>query len=179
MVDKSYLLQIWLVLFTHQPHFFHYLSECSKISLFFKYYGSHFGSTEKDLNTRIALAWVAFARLNPLLKASRPIIKFNMRLLNAACISIVLYGCESWVLTEPLKKSGHIRQDMLSNYPGLINWTGGPYEFIWKSIWKTRNYKRKYCSTQFEIKSEIANLNSQNGQKGNTIHLHLLQIWDS
>ena len=70
----------------------------------FKYLGSHIGSTEKDVSTRIALAWVAFARLKPLLRASRPTIEFKMRLFNAACISILLYGCESWVLTEPLKK---------------------------------------------------------------------------
>ena len=70
----------------------------------FKYLGSHVGSTEKDVNTRIALAWVAFARLKPLLRASRPTIEFKIRLFNAACISILLYGCESWVLTEPLKK---------------------------------------------------------------------------
>ena len=70
----------------------------------FKYLGSYVGSTEKDVNTRIALAWVAFARLNPLLRASRPTIEFKIRLFYAACISILLYGCESWVLTEPLKK---------------------------------------------------------------------------
>ena len=70
----------------------------------FKYLGSYVGSTEKDVNTRIALAWVAFARLKPLLRASRPTIEFKIRLFNAACISILLYGCESWVLTEPLKK---------------------------------------------------------------------------
>ena len=65
----------------------------------FKYLGSHVGSTEKDVNTRIALAWVAFARLKPLLRASRPTIEFKIRLFNPACISILLYGFESWVLT--------------------------------------------------------------------------------
>ena len=47
---------------------------------------------------------MAFARLEPLLRASRPTIEFKIKLLNVACISILLYGCESWVLTETLKK---------------------------------------------------------------------------
>ena len=67
----------------------------------FKYLVSQYiSSTEKDLNTRIALAWMAFARLNR----------------------------ESWVLTEPLKKKARrIHQDMLPNYP--VSYTGGsPYE---------------------------------------------------
>jgi hypothetical protein len=69
-----------------------------------KYLGAHVGSTEKDVKCRIALAWLAFSRLKPILKAARPTAKFKMRLFNAACIPVLLYGCESWVLTEPLLK---------------------------------------------------------------------------
>ena len=36
--------------------------------------------------------------------ASGPTIEFKMRLFKATCISILLYGCETWVLTEELKK---------------------------------------------------------------------------
>lgn len=70
----------------------------------FKYLGAHVGSTEKDVKSRIALEWLAFAKLKPILKAARPTVKFKMRLFNAACISVLLYGCESWVLTESLLK---------------------------------------------------------------------------
>ena len=70
----------------------------------FKYLGSYVGSSAKDASTRIALAWVAFNKLKPILKATRPTTKFKMRLFNAACISVLLYGCESWVLTETLLK---------------------------------------------------------------------------
>ena len=45
----------------------------------FKYLGLHVDSTENVVNIRIALAWVAFAKLKPLLRASR--IEFNIRLL--------------------------------------------------------------------------------------------------
>ena len=70
----------------------------------FKYLGSYVRSTEKDIDARIGLAWVAFAKLKSILRASRPTIEFKMRLFNAACISILLYGCESWLLTEDLRK---------------------------------------------------------------------------
>lgn len=70
----------------------------------FKYLGSYVGSTEKDINNRIGLAWTAFAKLKPILIASRPTLEFKMRLFNAAIISVLLYGCETWVLTEALAK---------------------------------------------------------------------------
>ena len=68
----------------------------------FKYLGSHISSTEKDVNSRIALAWVAFDKLKDILRARTQKLTINtkFRLYNAACISILLYGCESWVLTE-------------------------------------------------------------------------------
>ena len=61
----------------------------------FKCLGTHVNSTEKDVKSRIALAWLVFARLKPILKAARPTIKFKMRLFNAACIPVLLYECES------------------------------------------------------------------------------------
>jgi hypothetical protein len=70
----------------------------------FKYLGSQVGSNEKDVKSRIALAWLAFAKLKTILKAARPTVKFKMRLFNATCIPVLLYGCETWVLTEPLLK---------------------------------------------------------------------------
>jgi hypothetical protein len=72
----------------------------------FKYLGSHISSTEKDVNSRIALAWVAFDKLKDILRARTQKLTINtkFRLYNAACISILLYGCESWVLTEKDRK---------------------------------------------------------------------------
>ena len=67
----------------------------------FKYLGSYMGSTDKDIRNRIALAWAAFAKLRPILASSsgKQSVKMKMRLFDAACISILLYGCESWILT--------------------------------------------------------------------------------
>ena len=57
-------------------------------------------STEKDISARIALAWVAFAKLKAILTSRKASIRLRMRFFNAACISILLYGYESWVLSE-------------------------------------------------------------------------------
>jgi hypothetical protein len=66
----------------------------------FKYLGSYMGSTDKDIDSRIALAKAAFAKLRPIMtsRTGKPTVKLKIRLFNAACISILLYGCESWVL---------------------------------------------------------------------------------
>jgi len=68
----------------------------------FKYLGSYIGSTDKDVSNRIGLAWAAFAKLKPILlsRTGKPSIKLKITLFDAACISILLYGCESWVLTK-------------------------------------------------------------------------------
>ena len=67
----------------------------------FKYLGSYMGSTDKDISNRIGLAWAAFTRLRAILtsRSGKPTVKIKIRLFNAACISILLYGCETWVLT--------------------------------------------------------------------------------
>jgi hypothetical protein len=69
----------------------------------FKYLGSYVGTTEKDLDARIALTWVAFDKLRPILTSSKLAKKLRLRFLNASCISILLYDCESWTLDEKLK----------------------------------------------------------------------------
>jgi hypothetical protein len=68
----------------------------------FKYLGSYVGSTEHDINVRIGLAWTAFAKLKKILRSPKPKLNFKIRIFQAACISILLYGCESWILTATL-----------------------------------------------------------------------------
>ena len=62
------------------------------------------GSTDRDINSRISLTWTAFGKLKTLLTARNLNISLKIRLFNAACISILLYGCESWVLKEKQMK---------------------------------------------------------------------------
>ena len=66
----------------------------------FKYLGSYVGSTERDIKVRIGLAWAAFAKLKSILRSPKIKLNFKIRLFKAACISILLYGCETWILTE-------------------------------------------------------------------------------
>ena len=68
----------------------------------FKYLGSHMASSEKDVNTRIGLAWGAFNKLRTILTSPTLHLQLRTRIFKAACISILLYGCESWILTEAL-----------------------------------------------------------------------------
>jgi hypothetical protein len=68
----------------------------------FKYLGSYIGSTEKDVKNRIGLAWAAFAKLKSILTSSKTKVPLKMRLFDAACVSILLYGCESWLLSTEL-----------------------------------------------------------------------------
>jgi hypothetical protein len=67
----------------------------------FKYLGAYVGSTANDIKHRIALAWVAFDKLKGILRSPKPSLqRIKMRLFKAACVSTLLYGCETWVLTE-------------------------------------------------------------------------------
>ena len=68
----------------------------------FKYLGSYVGSTEHDVKVRIGFAWAAFAKVKSILRSPKVKLNFKIRLFKAACISILLYGCESWILTEAL-----------------------------------------------------------------------------
>jgi len=64
-----------------------------------KYLWSYIESTEHDIEVRIGLAWAAFAKLKSIFRSPKLKIEFKIRILKAACFSILLYGCESWILT--------------------------------------------------------------------------------
>ena len=65
-----------------------------------KYLGSYIISSEKDIEMRIGLTWTAFEKLRHILTSSKLDLKLRMRIFNAACIPVLLYGCESWTQTE-------------------------------------------------------------------------------
>lgn len=62
--------------------------------------------TGKDVKNRISLAWLAFPKLKKLLTAPppKPTIEFRTWLFNATCLSVLLYGWETWVLTKALEE---------------------------------------------------------------------------
>ena len=70
----------------------------------FKYLGSMVNETNKDIAVRKALAWRALNDMNKIWKSSmNPDLK--KRFFIATVESILLYGCESWTLTETMEKS--------------------------------------------------------------------------
>ena len=69
----------------------------------FTYLGSSVSSTEKDIDTRLTKAWTAIDRLSIIWKSDLT-DKMKCNFLQAAVVSILLYGCTNWTLTKRLKK---------------------------------------------------------------------------
>ena len=69
----------------------------------FTYLGSRVWSTEKDIDTRLTKAWTAINRLSIIWKSDL-INKMNRSFFQAAVVSILLYGCTTWMLTKRLEK---------------------------------------------------------------------------
>ena len=68
----------------------------------FTYLGSSVSSTEKDIDTRLTKAWTAIDRLSSLWKSDLT-GKMKRSFFQAAVISILLYGCTTWMLTKRLE----------------------------------------------------------------------------
>ena len=69
----------------------------------FTYLGSSVSSTEKDIDTRLTKAWTAIDRLSIIWKSNLT-DKMKRSYFQAAVMSILLYGCNTWTLTKRLKK---------------------------------------------------------------------------
>ena len=69
----------------------------------FKYLGSYINSSEKDVSTRIALAWAASRKLENLWISD--LAKEQKLKIFVACVeSVLLYGCECWTLTRKIER---------------------------------------------------------------------------
>ena len=69
----------------------------------FTYLGSSVSSTEKDIDTRLTRAWTDIDRLSIIWKSDL-IDKMKCSFFQAVVVSILLYGCTTWMLTKRLKK---------------------------------------------------------------------------
>ena len=69
----------------------------------FTYLGSSVSSTEKDIDARLTKAWTAIDRLSKIWKSDQT-NKMKRSFFQAAVVSILLYGCNTWTLTKRLKK---------------------------------------------------------------------------
>ena len=72
----------------------------------FTYLEGSVSSTETDINTQLEKAWTAIDSLSVIWKSDlTDKIKFSF--LQAAVVSILLYGCTTWTLTKCSKKKLH------------------------------------------------------------------------
>ena len=69
----------------------------------FTYLGSSVSSTKKDIDTRLTKAWTAINRLLIIWKSDLT-DKMKCSFFQAAVVSILLYGCTTWMLTKWLEK---------------------------------------------------------------------------
>ena len=69
----------------------------------FTYLGSSVSSTETDIDTRLAKAWTAINRLSVIWKSDLT-DKMKHSFFKAAVVSILLYGCTTWMLTKRMEK---------------------------------------------------------------------------
>ena len=69
----------------------------------FKYLGSMMASSSSDLKKRRALAWAAFWKLERLWRSAGTPITTKVKLFKALCVTVLLYGCESWVITKDME----------------------------------------------------------------------------
>ena len=69
----------------------------------FTYLGSSVSSTEKDIDTRLTKAWTAINKLSVIWKSNLT-NKMKRSFFQAAVVSILLYGCTTWMLTQWLVK---------------------------------------------------------------------------
>ena len=65
----------------------------------FTYLGSRVSSSEKDIDTQLAKAWTAMNRVSVIWKSDMT-DKMKRSFFQAAVVSILLYGCTAWMLTN-------------------------------------------------------------------------------
>ena len=69
----------------------------------FTYLGSSVSWTETDIKTRLSNAWTAIDRLSVVWKSDST-NKTKHSFFQAAFVSILLYGCTTWMLTKRMEK---------------------------------------------------------------------------
>ena len=85
----------------------------------FRYIGSMVASGSSDLKRRKSLAWCAFWKLEQLWKSPHISITTKVKLFNTTCVTILLYGCESWVISQDMENK--INAFATSYYRVMLN----------------------------------------------------------
>ena len=69
----------------------------------FRYLGFMVASGSSDLKRRKSLAWCAFWKLERLWKSPNIRIPTKVKLFNTTCVTLLIYGCESWVISQDVE----------------------------------------------------------------------------
>ena len=85
----------------------------------FKYLGSMMASSSGDFKRRKGLAWIAFWKLERLWRCPNISISTKIKLFNTTCVTVLLYGCESWVLSKA--RESEINAFGISCYRIMLN----------------------------------------------------------
>ena len=71
----------------------------------FKYLGSMMLSSETDIKIRKGQAWGAFLKMKDIWKSIKISLTLKINIFKASWLSILLYGSESWIITQKLADS--------------------------------------------------------------------------
>ena len=69
----------------------------------FRYLGSKMASATSDFKRRKTLAWSVFLKLERLWGNSQLSVSTKVNLFYTICVTILLYGCESWVISHDME----------------------------------------------------------------------------
>lgn len=69
----------------------------------FKYLGSQITSTINDIKSRKAKAWSTFWSLKKLWSSKDINLNLKLNLFQSTCLSIFLYGCETWTIDQKIE----------------------------------------------------------------------------
>lgn len=69
----------------------------------YKYLGSYISSSMKDFLARKSLAWKVFWDIKKVWSSRVIHIEQKIRIYKSTCIPIILYGCESWIMSTEMK----------------------------------------------------------------------------
>ena len=61
-------------------------------------------SSETDIRLRKRQAWGAFWKMKSIFRSKSLPIGIKIQIFSTSCLSILLYGCESWVITQQLEQ---------------------------------------------------------------------------
>ena len=92
----------------------------------FNYLGSMLtsdGRSVTEIRRRIAIAKESFERLSKILKCRTMSIDTRLRVLNCYVLPILMYGCESWIITPELEKKLKATEMWMLRRMLRISWT--------------------------------------------------------